>query len=391
MNTILFDKPHWIDLLPLTYTRPVPEIRVGILKISEKWERYLGRPVSFYTQPYLQHKYALKQETINLYLNGAVLPNSLLLEEIAKLKQGQVLKFHSNIIAFIAGEIENEVDLLANSYDIVQTKSEPDFVQFPWDIFLKNGREIEKDYLLITKGRNSCKLATSNRIIGDNIFVEDGVIADFATINAKNAFVYLGKNAEIMDGTLIKGSLGLGEGAVLKMGAKIYGPTTIGPGCRAGGEISNSVLFANSNKGHDGFIGNSVLGEWCNLGADTNSSNLKNNYAEVKVWNYKAERFIKTGLQFCGLIMGDHSKSGINTMFNTGTVVGVSANIFGAGYPRNFIPSFVQGGYQGFMVFPLKNVFETCEIVMKRRNTEFSQIDRQILQDIFEQTRKYRK
>ena len=202
--------------------------------------------------------------------------------------------------------------------------------------------------------------------------------------------IYIGKDSEIMEGSLVRGPFALGENSILKMGAKVYGATTIGPYCKVGGEINNSVLFGYSNKGHEGFLGNSVLGEWCNIGADSNTSNLKNNYAEVKLWNYENERFINTGLQFCGLMMGDHSKCGINTMFNTGTVIGVSANIFGAGFPRNFIPSFSWGGAAGFSTYHMNKVIEVAKVVMKRRALDLSELDKNILQHVFETTSKFR-
>lgn len=391
MNTILFDQANWENLLPLTFTRPVSELRIGILKISEKWEKYLGENVSFLTENYLQEKYKTNFESNNYYINGAVIPNPRLIDEIIELKEGEVLKFQDNIIAFISGKkISKPLDEIS-SYKEIESFSEPLIINYPWDIFKNNGAELENDFKIITKGRTSQTLASTNRIIGENIFVEEGVVSDFATINAKNAYVYLGKNSEIMDGSLIKGSLALCENSVLKLGAKIYGPTTIGPGCKVGGEVNNSVMLANSNKGHDGFLGNSVLGEWCNIGADSNNSNLKNNYSEVRLWNYQAERFIKTGLQFCGLIMGDHSKCAINTMFNTGTVVGVNANIFGSGFPRTFIPSFSWGGSQGFTVYTTDKAFETNHLVMMRRNIAFNEIEKAILLEVFERTRKYRK
>ncbi len=391
MNTILFDQANWENLLPLTFTRPVSELRIGILKISEKWEKYLGENVSFLTENYLQEKYKTNFESNNYYINGPVIPNPRLIDEIIELKEGEVLKFQDNIIAFISGKkISKPLDEIS-SYKEIESFSEPLIINYPWDIFKNNGAELENDFKIITKGRTSQTLASTNRIIGENIFVEEGVVSDFATINAKNAYVYLGKNSEIMDGSLIKGSLAVCENSVLKLGAKIYGPTTIGPGCKVGGEVNNSVMLANSNKGHDGFLGNSVLGEWCNIGADSNNSNLKNNYSEVRLWNYQAERFIKTGLQFCGLIMGDHSKCAINTMFNTGTVVGVNANIFGSGFPRTFIPSFSWGGSQGFTVYTTDKAFETNHLVMMRRNIAFNEIEKAILLEVFERTRKYRK
>ena len=256
----------------------------------------------------------------------------------------------------------------------------------------KNGEAIKQDFELITKGRDSQIISESINIINpDQVFIEEGAKLEFVTLNASSGPIYIGKDTEIMEGSNIRGPFALCEYATVKLGAKIYGPTTIGPHCKVGGEVNNSVLFGYSNKGHDGFLGNSVLGEWCNLGADTNNSNLKNNYAEVRLWDYNTEGFAKTGLQFCGLMMGDHSKCGINTMFNTGTVVGVSANIFGSGFPRNFIPSFSWGGNGGFTTYLTKKAFEVANIVMARRDIEFTEQDAAILEHVFEEAKKYRR
>ncbi|MGB0850797.1 MAG: glucose-1-phosphate thymidylyltransferase, partial [Bacteroidia bacterium] len=257
-------------------------------------------------------------------------------------------------------------------------------INFTYDIFSKNGYQINEDFNLITTGRKSQTLSTSNTLIGENIFVEEGADVEAAVLNSKNGPIYIGKNATIMEGALIKGPFALGSSATIKMGAKIYGDTSVGPSCKVGGEVSNTLFYGNSNKGHDGFLGNSVIGEWCNLGADTNSSNLKNNYAQVKLWNYTKSRFVNSGLQFCGLIMADHSKCGINTMFNTGTVVGVSANIFGASFPRNFIPSFTWGGATGFATYSLGKAFETARIVMSRRQQELNETEKEILKNVHE-------
>jgi len=225
----------------------------------------------------------------------------------------------------------------------------------------------------------------------EHIFVEEGAKVECAILNASTGPIYIGKDAEIMEGAIVRGPLALCEHAALKMGAKIYGPTTIGPHSKVGGEVNNSVIIGYSNKGHDGFLGNSVLGEWCNIGADSNNSNLKNNYAEVKLWNYPQERFVNTGLTFCGLIMGDHSKCGINTMFNTGTVVGVNANIFGSGFPRNFVASFSWGGAAGFTTYKTADAFEVAARVFDRRGMVFNETEQEILQHVFEITAKYRK
>jgi UDP-N-acetylglucosamine diphosphorylase/glucosamine-1-phosphate N-acetyltransferase len=273
----------------------------------------------------------------------------------------------------------------------IEYQGEISMVTHPWNIFSLNGQEIEADFQLLTEGRISETLDSSVRITEPgNIFVEPGFRGVHFTVNASTGPVYLGRGSEVMEGSVIRGPFALGESSVVKLGAKIYGPTTIGPRSKAGGEINNAVIHSNSNKAHDGFLGNAVIGEWCNLGAGSNNSNLKNNYADIKVWNYPQERFIRTGLLFCGLIMGDHSKCGINTMFNTGTVVGVGANIFGPGFPRNFIPSFSWGGAAGMTTYRLEKMMETATLVMERRDRQLTGEDREILSHIFTVTGRYR-
>jgi UDP-N-acetylglucosamine diphosphorylase/glucosamine-1-phosphate N-acetyltransferase len=281
---------------------------------------------------------------------------------------------------------------MAQSFPGAKKLSEKPFeVLHPWDIFRLNGLAIESDFDLITKGRKSQPISNTNKVLNaERVFVEEGAVVECAVLNAQTGPIYIGVNAEVMEGSLIRGPFALCEGATLKLGAKIYGPTTIGPYSKAGGEINNSVIFGNSNKAHDGFLGNSVIGEWCNLGADSNTSNLKNNYTNVKLWNYIKQGFVDTGLQFCGLIMGDHSKCGINTMFNTGTVVGVSANIFGDGFPRNFIPSFSWGGAQGFTLYKTEKAFETAQKVLARRGQELNKVEVDILTHVFKLTAGYR-
>nr|MDA3822222.1 putative sugar nucleotidyl transferase [Bacteroidales bacterium] len=324
--------------------------------------------------------------------NGTLLPSSELIKAIAALKKEQALKKGETLLAINTSPADfnlNDPDILNNA---TEYPGKIDLIDYPWKIFSLNGQEISADFALITSGRKSITLSKSVNVIGKNeLFAEEGFKAEYVTLNTTAGPIYLGKDSEIMEGSVIRGPFSLGDHSIIKMAAKIYGPTTIGPYCRAGGEINNSVLQAYSNKGHDGFLGNSVLGEWCNLGADTNNSNLKNNYAEVKVWNYPKNRFIKTGLQFCGLIMGDHSKSAINTMFNTGTVVGVSANIFGSGFPRNFVPSFTWGGASGMSDYKIDKVFETMRLVMERRGIQLSKEDKKIFGHIYSETEKYRK
>ncbi|WP_116788804.1 GlmU family protein [Flavobacterium psychrotrophum] len=389
MNYILFDGPVRNALLPLTFTRPVADIRVGILTIREKWEKYLGYTTTTVTEEYLMDKYPMVEMEQNVLINSAYLPNEVLAEMVMALEENQAIFNGDEVIAFYTNDTQEEVDF--DAYDIIEYEEEVLKIEYVWDIFQKNDAAIREDFELLTEGRTSQPIPASvNTIAPHNIFIEEGARLEYVTLNASTGPIYIGKNTEIMEASVIRGPFALCEGAVVKLATKVYGATTVGPECRIGGEVSNSVLFGYSNKGHDGFLGNSVLGEWCNLGADTNNSNLKNNYEEVKLWNYEKGSFVKTGLQFCGLIMGDHSKSGINTMFNTGTVVGVCANIFGSGFPRNFVPSFSWGGAAGMATYDVKKAFETARIVMSRRNVEFTEQDEAILAEVYQQTEKLR-
>lgn len=387
MNYVLFDDTSRQDLLPLTLTRPVADIRVGILTIREKWEMLLGTKTSSLTQGYLSKKYPLTTGAEIILINGSIIPNLELVEKIRGLAINESLVNGETILA---QRIE------ANDLEIAFNPGEDKFIKipfdkplmkinFPWDIFSKNAEAISNDFELFTEGKQSQKLEASNVKIGKGeIFIENGARVRGTFFNTDNGPIYIGKDAEVMESSTIRGPFALCNHSTVKMGAKIYGPTTIGPHCKVGGELNNVVIFGYSNKAHDGFLGNSVIGEWCNLGADTNSSNLKNTYEEVKVWSYVKERFTNTGLQFCGLIMGDHSKCGINTMFNTGTVVGVSANIYGPGFQRNFIKSFSWGGTQGLISYNLDKALEVAGIVYGRRNMEFTQADAEIFRHIHE-------
>lgn len=390
MNYILFDGPSRNNLLPFTFTRPVADIRVGILTIREKWEMYLDSATTTVTEDYLSDKYPMVEMDENVMINASYLPNLELVEMIKNLQENQAIFKDEDVIVFYIKDTQEPVNF--DTYEAIEFNDDILKIENTWDIFSKNGDAIQEDFNLITDGRVSKPIPSSNNVIAaENIFIEEGAKLEFATLNASNGPIYIGRNAEIMEGSLVRGPLALCDESVVKMGAKIYGPTTVGPYSKVGGEVNNSVLFGYSNKGHDGFLGNSVLGEWCNLGADTNNSNLKNNYAEVRLWDYQTEGFARTGLQFCGLMMGDHSKCGINTMFNTGTVVGVSANIFGSGFPRNFVPSFSWGGNGGFTTYLTKKAFEVAEIVMSRRNVEFTEKDKAIFEHVFEETKKYRR
>lgn len=390
MNYILFDGPSRNNLLPFTYTRPVADIRVGILTIREKWEKYLGGTITSVTEDYLTEKFPMVEMEENVMINASYLPNKKLVELVRTLKENEAVFKGEDVIAFFTKDSQEEIDL--ESYKAIEFETEVLTIENTWDIFAKNGDAISEDFQLLTEDEISESIPESNNVIApENIFIEEGATLEFATLNASKGPIYIGKDAEVMEGSIIRGPFALCEHATVKMGAKIYGPTTVGPHSKVGGEVSNSVLFGFSNKGHDGFLGNSVLGEWCNLGADTNNSNLKNNYAEVRLWDYETEGFARTGLQFCGLMMGDHSKCGINTMFNTGTVVGVSANIFGSGFPRNFVPSFSWGGSNGFTTYITKKAFEVAAVVMKRRDLEFTEQDAAILEHIFEESKKHRR
>jgi UDP-N-acetylglucosamine diphosphorylase/glucosamine-1-phosphate N-acetyltransferase len=390
-NLILFDDHSRQHLLPFTYTRPVAEIRCGIITIREKWELYTGLVASHLTENYLSEKFPIKTAQLNLLVNGSLFPDDTLLAEILSLKEGQSLWKGDKLLA--TNMNEQQLSAFTEAYIKEHTqKSETAstdilYIEKLWDIFSLNDQAIRHDYTKITSGRTSQPIPDGNNYINkEYIFIEEGARVQGAFLNASTGPIYIGKDSEIMEGTLIRGPFALCEHAGTKLATKVYGATTIGPHCKVGGEVNNVVMFSYSNKGHDGFLGNAVIGEWCNIGADTNNSNLKNNYAAVKLWSHVSERFENTGLTFCGLMMADHAKCGINTMFNTGTVVGVAANIFGAGFPRNFIPAFAWGGAQGFDTFQIPKVYEMAEQMSKRRNITLSDIDKNILKHIYETT-----
>jgi UDP-N-acetylglucosamine diphosphorylase/glucosamine-1-phosphate N-acetyltransferase len=383
-----FDDKSWLSLRPLTFTRPVADLRLGILTIAEKWGKYLNAEYGFQTQDYLSAKYSPIKA--NLFINGAVCPDEALLEAVVNLKADQVLVKEGLTIAYHTESIDLHHLNALTSFKNINYLETFTYIQYPEDIFRHNHAELIKDFALLTKGKTSASLSSTNTILGDHIFVEEGATAECSTFNTLQGPIYLGKNAQVWEGCHIRGSFALCEDSSVKMGAKIYGQTTIGPHSRVGGEINNAVIWGYSSKGHEGYLGNAVLGQWCNIGADSNNSNLKNNYAEVRLWDYEKESFRKTGLQFCGLIMADHAKCGINTMFNTGTVAGVSANIFGAGFPRNFIPDFAWGGAHGFEVYGLNKMLETAIKVFERRHMVLDEVEKGILAHIFEETKQYR-
>jgi len=389
MNYILFDGTVRVSLLPLTYTKPVADLRIGILTIREKWEQMLGFTTTTLTEEYLEEKYPMVEMEQNVMINASFLPTEQLVEIIQDLKENQAVFKNDEVIAFFTTDTQEEVDF--ENYEQIEFDLEVLQIKNTWDLFTLNEKAIKADFDLITEGRKSQPIPNGVQYLNkENIFIEEGAEVLFCTLNASHGPIYIGKNALVVEGALMRGPFSLGEHAVVKMGTKVYGATTIGPKCTIGGELKNVILWGNSSKGHEGYLGDSVIGEWCNIGADTNNSNLKNNYAEVRLWNYETENFAKTGLQFCGLIMGDHSKCAINTMFNTGTVVGVSANIFGSNFPRNFIPSFSWGGAAGFSTYQINKAKETADLVMKRKNEVFDEVEARILEQVFEISKKHR-
>jgi UDP-N-acetylglucosamine diphosphorylase/glucosamine-1-phosphate N-acetyltransferase len=387
MNYILFDdQAVRKNLLPLTFTRPVADIRFGILTMREKWELALDVSTSSLTEGYLSVKFPVVKKDDNILINSSINPSEALIKEIHNLKTDQALVGNTKVIAMrLSLESLENMDSVESQEVKLQTESV--CINNVWDLFSKLDETIAIDFETITKGRKSQKLSDTNRVIGEHpIFIEEGAVVEFSTLNTSNGPIYIGKDAEVMENSSVRGPFALGEHAVLKMGAIVYGPTSIGPYSKIGGEVSNSMILGYSSKGHAGFLGNSVLGEWCNLGADTNTSNLKNTYDLVRIWNYNQESFVSTGLQFCGLIMGDHSKSSINTMFNTGTVVGVNVNIFGTGFPRQFVPSYSWGGPSGYKKYNFKKSIEVAKRVYARRDLEFTQVDEDILKVVYDKT-----
>lgn len=390
MNYILFDGPNRTALLPFTYTRPVADIEWGIGSIRDSWERVLGYTTSTITEPYLNEVWPTVFFESNVFINAAYFPTPELVEKVKELKENQAIFDGDSLVAFFGSDPEQDIDFDQFSRLVIETP----FLSLAntWDIFSKNGLAIALDFEMLTEGRDSESIPESVQVIGTGqIFIESGAQLECCTLNTTNGPIYLGAHCEIMEGSLIRGPFALGADAVVKMGAKIYGATSIGAKSKVGGELNNVVMFPFSNKGHEGFLGNAVIGSWCNIGADTNNSNLKNSYENVRLWDYSIERFAKTGLQFCGLMMGDHSKCAINTMFNTGTVVGVAANIFGAGFAKNFIPSFSWGGIQNSTTHSFEKAIKTAKIVMERRGEILTESDTMILEDVFEQSQKWRK
>jgi UDP-N-acetylglucosamine diphosphorylase/glucosamine-1-phosphate N-acetyltransferase len=383
MQLVFSDAQYWEDFLPLTFTRPVAEMRMGILTFAERWQKLLDIDEVFYiTENYLQEKFKKPEPKQSLFIVPNFFPSDGVLKQIKELQPGEALVYENEVLV---ANINMENFSLNQINKMTDIHEKLFFIEKPTDIFSYNDKATDFDFKLLTEGRTSQELSSTNGFIGEkeNLFIEEGATIEFSTLNCKTGKIYIGKNAEIMEGSNIRGSLALCEDSKINLGTKLYGGTTIGPHSKVGGEVNNIVIFGYTNKGHDGFVGNSVIGEWCNLGADTNSSNLKNNYASVKLWNYRKKRFLDTGLQFCGLIMGDHSKTAINTQLNTGTVVGVASNIFKSGFPPNLVDSFSWGGMKGDEKFRLDKSYEVAEKAMERRKIAITDIDKDILKYIY--------
>lgn len=379
----LRDFHHWENLRPFTFTRSIADIRLGIYTIREKWEKILNDGVSVKTRSHLQPLYG-SISSFDIEVNSAVLPNIEMTNEILALQKGESLWSKDIWIASFGEENLNDKKELPKGIDC-------NVLCYPEDIFLQAGNEIRKDILLSGVVTDQSLISETNTIIGDHeVFVEKGATMECCTLNTQDGPIYIGKGAHVMEGSILRGPISIGHDSVIKMGARIYSNTSIGPWCKVGGEIKNSVFLGYSNKAHEGYMGNSVIGEWCNWGADTNNSNMKNNYSTVKLWDYNQDGFRNTGHQFVGLMMGDHSKTGINTMFNTGTVIGVSCNIYGTGFPRKFIPSYSWGGVHGFKTYNFNKAIETAQAMQKRRDIDLPQTEIDMLSHVFEESGKYR-
>ena len=391
-NIIIFDDTEVRrHLLPLSYTRPVAHLRVGITTIDEKWRSMLGEATySYLTVPYLKGKYPLKARRDNLLVAGHVIPTPELAQQVLQLQHGEALMVGEDLIAFNGSAHDFDARHWSN---VVYPGQKPDMITRPYHLFLLNGKVLEADFDRLTSGRQSQPLSETNIVIGDRnrIFIEEGAWVEGAYLNTHDGPIYLGRDTEVMEGAMIRGAFAACDHAKVRMGAKVYGATTLGPYCKIGGEVENTVMIGYSNKAHDGFLGDAVIGEGCNLGGGTTASDLKNDYSEIKVWDYVDQRFVRTGLQFCGLIMGDHSKTGVNCMINTATVLGVGVNIHGAGFPRNFVASFQEGSATaGFKDVPLQAFMGIAERMMARRNVQLTDADRDIFTAIYNLSDRYK-
>jgi UDP-N-acetylglucosamine diphosphorylase/glucosamine-1-phosphate N-acetyltransferase len=384
MRICLYDGPNRSDLLPLVYTRPVADLLLGSMTLAKRWSYALHADVVVETEAYLQ----ADTPSFDLAVMAGCIPNAELTSTIKELKEGQKLMQNGKMIAF-SGAGSSTDKALAN-FEVIEIETEINLIRYPWDLFSKNAELLIEDTTFFDTTHNN-KLNDTNKHHGNHPLMVGANVTSFAAVyNTQDGPIIIDDDATIMEGALLRGPIFIGKKSVIKMGAKIYGGTSLGPYCKAGGELNNVVMLGNSNKGHDGFLGNAAIGEWCNLGASTDTSNLKNNYGKTRAWNYTQQKFISTGLQFCGLVMGDHSKTAIQTSINTATTVGVGCSIFSVGFPRTFIPSFSRGGSQGMTENNLDKMLDTAAVVMARRGENMSKKDKAILAHLFVATKQFR-
>ena len=384
------DSSHRLAFLPFAYIRPLAHLYIGMDTLAEKWQHFISEEFHFSTEPYLAKKYPSAASKNNVLINPLFVPTQALAEAIQQLDHGEGIVYQDNWIACCTDALAFPPD--PQEMNITVWEEALIFLQDKTDLFLKNNAVLLEDFNRLTAGKKSQKISSTNQVIAaENIFLAPGAKVECSVLNASDGPIYIGKNAEVMEGSLIRGSFFLGDNAVVKMGAKIYGGTSIATYSKVGGELSNVNLFPYSNKGHDGFLGNAVIGSWCNIGAATDASNLKNNYDKLRVWDYATEGFKKTDLQFCGLLMGDYSRCGIHSMFNTATVIGVNVNAFGAGFPRTFIPSFTYGGAQGMTTYQFNKAMTANNAMMKRRDLALEETDHTLLAEVFDISSKWRK
>ena len=390
MPILLFDGPERKQLLPFTFVRPVAFLLLGIDRLIDKWEAAMNQSCGVYAESYLQEKFPPVFGALNTFINSSYLPSSPLTDQINSLSENQCLFIHDQPVAFVTQHQSLPEDFTV--FERIEFQDKVHHIAHVTDLFSLNAEVLEEDFYRLTQGRESAQLSETNRVVcAERIFLEKGAVVEHAFLNATAGPIYIGKNAEVMEGSMLRGGIALMENAVVKMGAKIYGGTTLGPFCKVGGELSNVLMLGYSNKGHDGFLGNAVIGEWCNIGAATDASNLKNSYGKLRVWNYEVESFAKTALQFCGLLMGDYSRCSIHSMFNTATVVGVCANLFGTGFPRTFLPSFSYGGAQKLSTYQFDKAMDSNDSMMKRRGKQLSEKDRKILSHVYEVSAQWRR
>lgn len=379
---ILCDTESRHLLFPFILTRPVADCRAGILTIREKWEFALHQTTSTLTENYLSEKFPLEETGNNYFINGALIPNQYFLHSLHQLRKEESL-FSGN--TWLASRCD-KVDSFRKQSGFKKYEYKNPFllIQYPWDFIRLNEQLLCEDFLLITKNRTSSPINLSNKTLNpENIFVEEGAELNDVTVNAVKGPVYIGKDAVIMEGSLIRGPVAMCEKSVLKMGTKIYGSTTIGPNSVVGGEIKNSIVFGFSNKAHDGYLGDAVIGEWCNLGAGTSCSNMKNNAGSVNIWNEKEKKFLEAGKK-CGVMMGDYSRTSINSVINTGTITGISCNIFNTGFPAKYIPSFSWVSNNKTETYVLEKALRDADAWMQMKGKRLDDKTEKILRKLFE-------